>query len=46
MAKVSLHEKFFGQNSALVSIDKGVSEEELVSLTVDFREGIRAGIHS
>ena len=31
--------------SALVAIDEGISEEEL-SLTKDFRQIIRAGIHS
>ena len=38
-------ENYFGPNSALVAIDEGISAEEL-SLTMDFRQRIRARTHS
>ena len=38
-------ENYFEPNSAFLAIDKGISVEEL-SLTTDFRQRIRAEIHS
>ena len=43
-AEVFASENYFGPKSALIAIDEGIGAEEL-SLTADFRQRIRAGIH-